>query len=105
MNYIYFKRVYNNNYTLCSSAIDLVKYSNNKNTCKLQCNLRNKFKFPIYPNDSCFRKKLYEKKNGIYYSLYNLSVNFYTYESKYQYSAIIVVYVSLNTLEERNYLC
>lgn len=94
-SYIYYIVVTNCKYknTLCSSSIDIVKYSNNRKSCNLNCKLKSNYTFPKYPNDTCFVKKLYIEKEGKFFSLFNLNITHYSYDNKYLYSAFVLVLI------------
>lgn len=90
-NFNYSKSINYKTQYLCTSATGLVKYIDNNNSCKLNCNLFSNYTFPKNITESCFKRNLYIKKNNKYYSLFDISVSFYSYNSTYLYSSIIFV--------------
>lgn len=80
----------NTNY-LCSSVLGNNIYKNYKKSCKLDCELKTNYSFPIYKNESCYKMYLYIIKNGKYFSLFTINISYFSYESNYLNSAVIIV--------------
>lgn len=91
--YINYKLSIVNTKFLCSSVLGYKKYINYKNSCKLDCELNTTYVFPTFINDSCHKMKLYTIRNRKYFSLFTLNISHFSYESRYLYSSVVIVYL------------